>query len=423
MGLIEKIHRLARPSERLLNPAPPIEGRHLNILLDTTSACNMTCRMCWQSLPMAEGASKKPDVLSVPALERIVHDIIPRTASVNFSCIAEPFMNRKFGDFLDLFNGTEIHQSSIVTNGTILPEEMLEKIVRAGITRLTFSIDSANKENFEHIRRGGDFERIIGNIRKLQAWKAARNTDIPSVQINCILMKDNIGGLIQVIELAKDLGADELNIRHVIPIDGLEMQKQSLFDQQRMADRTVLAGSKRAKQIGLYMPTVPLFDEGLREGSEGLVSRLASYAKRSIKKYIQVNWMKPRCRQPWENLSIHPNGDVYPCNNWTYDPSTHGASMLFPAQGGTTSVAEDYRMGNLNEQDFAEIWNGPKFVELRKSLLGETPMKDACVKCPLRLGQGNETYSPKTDVVERLRFWSRSENVPVQPTPTATAKN
>jgi MoaA/NifB/PqqE/SkfB family radical SAM enzyme len=317
-------------------------------------------------------------------------------------------MNRKFGDFLDMFTGSELHQSSIVTNGTILPEEMLEKVVRAGISRLTFSIDSADKEMFEHIRRGGDFDRILENIRKLQVWKAARGSSVPSVQINCILMKDNIGELTRIIELAKELGADELNIRHVIPIDGLEMKKQSLYDQREMADAAVLAASRRAREIGLYMPTVPLFDESKRDGAANAVARMTDRTKRTVKKYIQVNWMKPRCRQPWENLSIHPNGDVYPCDNWTYDPSTRGASLLFPPQDGTTSKAEDFRMGNLNEQNFSEIWSCSKFVELRRSHLGETPMKDACVKCPLRLGQGNETYSPKTDVVERLRFWSRS---------------
>ncbi|TLN14024.1 methyltransferase domain-containing protein, partial [bacterium] len=52
------------------------------------------------------------------------------------------------------------------------------------------------------------------------------------------------------------------------------------------------------------------------------------------------------CRQPWDHVSFDWNGDVYPCCN----PS------------GIT----DYRMGNINDSSFEEIWNGPKYEYTRR---------------------------------------------------------
>lgn len=52
------------------------------------------------------------------------------------------------------------------------------------------------------------------------------------------------------------------------------------------------------------------------------------------------------CNQPWEHITYDWNGDVYTCCN----PS------------GITS----YKMGNIHESTFTDIWNGPKYQYVRR---------------------------------------------------------
>ena len=52
------------------------------------------------------------------------------------------------------------------------------------------------------------------------------------------------------------------------------------------------------------------------------------------------------CYEGWMHAVIAPDGDVAPC-----------------------CYCEGTRLGNIVEQDFAEIWNGPRYVELRRRML------------------------------------------------------
>ncbi len=65
------------------------------------------------------------------------------------------------------------------------------------------------------------------------------------------------------------------------------------------------------------------------------------------------------CLDPWRQPLVRSNGDVYPCC-WFY------ASL-----------------GNLKEDGFAEIMNGPSFQALRRELLTGN-LRPACSACPSR---------------------------------------
>lgn len=397
---------------RAPDPSPPLSGRFLTVLLDTTAACNLRCRTCWQSLPArpaAKGASASPAARSVAlsdaALERVAREVLPFASSANYSCVAEPFSHPGFLDFLDMAAPAEVPFSTIPTNGTRLPNETIERVHAAGVSRLTFSFDGARRETFESIRRGADFDGVVENVLRLKAWKEARRTDRPSVQINCILSRRNVAELGEIVDLAARLGAVELHLRHAIAIEGLDVESDSLAHAPDESDRAVRAAVRRAEHAGVRVPEPPLFAVAAPVRRPSLRERMAG-ALRAARPRVGA----PACRRPWENLSIHPDGSVYPCDAWIFDPSRSRAAPLFPPEEGSTTSPDEYRMGSVEEKPFAEIWNGPKFVALRESLIGARPMKDFCVRCPLRLGDPLRAtvgrYSPSIERGHVPRRWS-----------------
>jgi radical SAM protein with 4Fe4S-binding SPASM domain len=61
------------------------------------------------------------------------------------------------------------------TNGSLLSEEMAGEILRSGLDRLSFSFDGHDKETYERIRAGGQFEKTVANIvRFLEIKKRAQ---------------------------------------------------------------------------------------------------------------------------------------------------------------------------------------------------------------------------------------------------------
>jgi radical SAM protein with 4Fe4S-binding SPASM domain len=69
------------------------------------------------------------------------------------------------------------------------------------------------------------------------------------------------------------------------------------------------------------------------------------------------------CPYPWLEVVIASNGDVVTC---------------------CRDLEHKYVLGNLNTQEFDEIWNGEKYVELRKALIEEKPEKiSSCANCDM----------------------------------------
>ena len=60
------------------------------------------------------------------------------------------------------------------TNGSLLTEDLSREIIASGLDRLSFSFDGFTKEAYEGIRRGGDFDKTIGNIIRTSPYAPAR---------------------------------------------------------------------------------------------------------------------------------------------------------------------------------------------------------------------------------------------------------
>jgi radical SAM protein with 4Fe4S-binding SPASM domain len=68
--------------------------------------------------------------------------------------------------------------------------------------------------------------------------------------------------------------------------------------------------------------------------------------------------------RPWSTAYITANGNALPC-------------CLAPF---ATSDYASLQLGNLFEQPFEDLWNGPRYQEWRERLLSDTP-HTACAGC------------------------------------------
>jgi radical SAM protein with 4Fe4S-binding SPASM domain len=76
--------------------------------------------------------------------------------------------------------------------------------------------------------------------------------------------------------------------------------------------------------------------------------------------YVVKNSLPDRCARIWFNPVITWDGKVVPC---CFDKDT------------------EYIMGDVNQDSFSEIWNGPKYRIFRKSVLSGRHMIEMCRNC------------------------------------------
>ena len=87
-------------------------------------------------------------------------------------------------------------------------EHVLEDLVKYQVQFITVSIDGATNETYQKYRVGGDLERVIANIKKLNEYKKAHKSKYPRLRWQFIVFGHNVHELRAAQDMAKSLGMD-----------------------------------------------------------------------------------------------------------------------------------------------------------------------------------------------------------------------
>jgi len=284
--------------------------------VEPNNDCNFGCPHC-----QVTHWAKSRVHLGPASFDRIL-DQFPRLAGVKLQGMGEPLLNK---ELLPMLRAGEARGTpmSFVSNGSVMTPAIAQQLAGLRSTRITFSIDGATAAVFERIRVGGKFEKVCDNVRRIVRLRGKARQ--PAIEVWTVVTKDNVGELPDIVRLAKDLGVDAITFQLFVSDWGkAEMKGFAEAVRVNSAERHVEALLAEAQHIAdlLGMP--------LRVSRANFLSR------------------KKPCSWPWTSAYVASNGDVVPC--------------CIVADSNTV------RMGNLFEQPFSEIWNGPAYRRLRAQI-------------------------------------------------------
>jgi len=294
-----------------------------SILLDSTNGCNLRCSFCSRN-------TGKLVLMTPRQLECVLDKIYFQIVALQLSCAWEYSIASNAVDIIRTVGNYKIPFTSIYTNGNILTDDLVFAMIEAGINEVTFSIGEANKQTYERLRRGGKFENVISNIKKLVELRDRCGATLPKVCTNLTLINSNIKELIDFVDLAHRIGVQRIVGRHLILNEGLDISEEVIQDTET-ANAIIENAEKMAASFGIDF---------------------------SVPRY--PNYSEPKhCRAPWQQLYISSNGDVSVC------PRIH--------------IYE--RIGNLLTQSLDEIVNGNEMRTLRKQFKKRAFTNPVCAIC------------------------------------------
>ena len=153
-------------------PYPP-EG----IQVDVTNACNLRCVFCRQSIA---DDSRPKGFMKIELLEKIAQDASDKVFLFQFVVTGEPLLHKQITQMLRVAKAAGL-KTNMHTNGTLLNEQMSEEIIRAGLDELSFSFDTADKEQYEKLRRGAKFDDVVNKMRTFMAVKKRLKSKTPMI--------------------------------------------------------------------------------------------------------------------------------------------------------------------------------------------------------------------------------------------------
>lgn len=175
---------------------PLIPPEHVYFSL--TSRCTLRCEMC----DVAKASSRPEDELSTSKVKEIISQIKGLGIKHIIFSGGEPFLREDLLEILEFALSAPIENVALVTNGILLDEQIIEKLIKIKLTHITVSLDGMEKTN-DAVRGWGTFKKIVDNIDKLIFYKQKLSSNLPTIGINFTIMNKNIVDMLNMVKFAK----------------------------------------------------------------------------------------------------------------------------------------------------------------------------------------------------------------------------
>lgn len=259
--------------------------------LEPTTKCNSACVYCARSSMVKANELSIADIKDDVATKIIdaLSEHCSYVKTIIFGGVGEPLL---FGSIIwmvtELKSRLPQANISLITNGILL-DQFMESIITSKVDILTISLNSFDAETYKRLNRVDKFEVVKSNAEEFLKLKGDR---LPKTQLQLL-----------------DIDANQSQIENF-----------KNFWKKRMNSNDILL----IKQF---------------ENAGGRIDAEKFDSKQRLKK-------RHPCIQPWQNISITKEGDVYPC---------------CIAQIGK----DDLFIGNLLEGDLNKILDGERLNQIR----------------------------------------------------------
>jgi MoaA/NifB/PqqE/SkfB family radical SAM enzyme len=150
-------------------------------------------------------------------------------------------------------------QVSLITNGTLLTEDIADRLIDIGLDCLSVSIDGASPECYADVRLGDALPVVLENLKTLQRLQYKRFgyspcTFQPRLGIAYVAMRRNLHDLPHLVRLGVSLVASEFFITNVLA-HNLDLRSESLYHSS--LDQVGSQNNKRWKNL-IQMPKMDI---------------------------------------------------------------------------------------------------------------------------------------------------------------------
>lgn len=142
------------------------------IEMEVTNHCNFQCIMC----KTGTGTAKRSrGYITEELFDKMLDELDGKKCAIKFVGQGEPTLHTSFIEFVQKAKKKDI-VCHLTTNGSLLDESYLEKIIESGLDSIKFSFQGVTAEGYKTLRRKDDFESLLSKIEMLYQMRGERKT-------------------------------------------------------------------------------------------------------------------------------------------------------------------------------------------------------------------------------------------------------
>ena len=283
----------------------------------TIEPCNI-CNLKCAECPSGQNIlSREKGIMELPFFNKIVDDVYTHCAYLNLYFQGEPMLNSNIFDFIKTASEKKIY-SSLSTNAQLLNEDVLNNIIDKKLDRIIISMDGATQDVYEKYRVSGSLELVKNAILKIVQLKKQQQSSKPFVIVQFLVTKQNENQISDIKAFCKTSGVDMLTLKSM-QLTNPEKESELLPSKQKF-----------------------------------------SRYKKTLEGKIILKKQKKYCWRSWSSVVVTWDGNVLPC---CFDKDAN------------------HIMGNVSDNNIAEILSSNKFHHFRKNAGSIKPHYNICKNC------------------------------------------
>ena len=142
-----------------------------SLIIEPTNTCNLRCTFCF----VTEGMEREDGFMDFELFKKVVDD----SPGLEHLCMhnwGEPLLHKDIFRMIEYAHKAGIRWIVMNTNGTLLSDKMIDRIIDSPLSIIRFSVDGS-AENFKRVR-GVELEKIEANIRSLNKKKKIKKSGL-----------------------------------------------------------------------------------------------------------------------------------------------------------------------------------------------------------------------------------------------------
>jgi radical SAM protein with 4Fe4S-binding SPASM domain len=326
------------------------------VVWNTTNRCNLRCKHCYIN---AEDIDYSNELTHDEARE-FIRDLAAMRAPVLLFSGGEPLLRK------DLFElgryAVDMGLRAVISsNGTLIDDEMAQKIKMAGFQYVGISIDGAPETHDDFRNKKGAFDEALRGVKACQ--KIGIKTGV-----RFTVNKHNQQDLPEIFDILKNEGIPRFCMYHLVYAGRGEqmIEMDTTLDEKRKILELV---SQKTVELHNQGVEVEILTTDNHADGIYLLNQIRRRQPERSEEIIKLLEMHGGCSAGTKFANVDPQGNVHPCQFW-----------------------QDYSVGNIREKPFSEIWTSDDemMVKLREKekhvtgKCGSCNYKSLCAGCRIR---------------------------------------
>jgi radical SAM protein with 4Fe4S-binding SPASM domain len=175
------------------------------VVLSVTFVCNSKCPSCPYTNSSIREDYKDAPFISPALFKKIADECGPFGSYIRLTGGGEPLLHPNMVELIEYAKakGAKI---GLINNGSCMTEETAKRLLACETDMIEFSVDAADKETYDKVRTGLDFDKLVANVKRTVALRNEMKspTKIIVSVVNQAIVRDKIDEIVKFWEAIVD---------------------------------------------------------------------------------------------------------------------------------------------------------------------------------------------------------------------------